>query len=120
MNLTEDMLQRRVLVDCVADVNAVSRMVGLFPMSQEQHDQESLDSSLRMAEIVELLPVLDRIANWVSEAATGIQIEGAEIPPDSEFATKFHAMVHSVVAMALFTSTANLVEMGCLELPSSS
>lgn len=119
MGLTEDMLKRRVLVDCVLDVNKVSQMVGLFPMSKEQHDQESLDSASRMSEIVELLPVLDRIADWVSEVATGIQIEGAGVPPDSEFAQKFHLMFHSVVSMALFTSTANLVEMGALELPSS-
>jgi len=114
------MLKRRVLMDCVADVHKASRMVGLFPMSKEQHDQEALGSALRMAEIVELLPVLDRIAEWVSEVATGIQIEGAGVSPDSEFAQKFHTMFHSVVAMALFTSTANLVEMGALKLPSSS
>lgn len=114
IGISEDMLKRRIVVGMADDPNKVCRMVGLFPMSAEQQEREEHEAQVRLSELGRTLPLIGDISSWVAEATTALQMEGAGEELDSPFALQFRDMIETVIAVALSTATANLVDLGYL------
>lgn len=100
--LTKDMVKRRLLFDAMNDPIKASNIIGLIGVSEEGAEVELEESLRRLAKVGHIAPMLDDMAEWLADVATGLQASnlGGITVPDG-FLEEMNAMFQSMLMGSL-------------------
>lgn len=115
MTVTNDMVKRRLIYDCMADPQGVSGLTGLMGVSEEGQEAEQEASLERLGAIAGLFPVLSTISEWMAETATLLNLQAVEqsIIPE-EFMEQLQTMFFTVIQGSLVAAVSVMNDLGMI------
>ena len=113
--ITAEMMKRRVIFDCMEDPVRIGLLAGLVGVSEEGAEKEEEASMERMVAVAPLFPFLSQIAEWVSQAATILNLDGVtDVPP--YFPSLMEQMICTAVEAALMSAFSVLNDLDAIEI----